>query len=133
MLNALRCGNAELIVKYSDLRVLDVEKRLLQLGTIILSSVQKEEDQYFSEKQMLLTCHGEEFFKDINKREDMKKLIEQNSTDIQLERLLFIWNNLIQYWRNDMIYECPIKIISMTGRYWMSPKRALELNIFFNP
>lgn len=24
------------------------------------------EDQYFSEKQMLLTCHGEEFFKDIN-------------------------------------------------------------------
>lgn len=47
MLNALRTGNAELIVKYSDLRVLDVEKRLLQLGTIILSSVQKEEEHNF--------------------------------------------------------------------------------------
>lgn len=47
MLNALRSGNAELIVKYSDLRVLDLEKRLLQLGGIILTSVQKEEEQLF--------------------------------------------------------------------------------------
>lgn len=47
MLNALRSGNAELIVKYSDLRVLDIEKHLLQLGNLILSSVQKEEEHTF--------------------------------------------------------------------------------------
>lgn len=47
MLEALRSGNAELIVKYSDLRDLDIEKRLLQFGNLIASSVQKEEDQLF--------------------------------------------------------------------------------------
>lgn len=48
MLAALRSGNAELIVKYSDLRDLDIEKRLLQLGSLIVSSVQQEEEQLFS-------------------------------------------------------------------------------------
>ncbi|MCG8610365.1 MAG: AAA family ATPase [Pseudomonadales bacterium] len=47
MLDALRSGNAELIVKYSDLRDLDIEKRLLELGNLIISSVQKEEEQLF--------------------------------------------------------------------------------------
>tara|TARA_R110001592_G_scaffold135108_1_gene351041 strand:- start:16042 stop:17709 length:1668 start_codon:yes stop_codon:yes gene_type:complete len=47
MLAALRSGNAELIVKYSDLRDLDIEKRLLQLGNLIISSVHKEEEQLF--------------------------------------------------------------------------------------
>jgi len=47
MLEALRSGNAELIVKYSDLRDLDIEKRLLELGKFIVSSVQKEEEQLF--------------------------------------------------------------------------------------
>jgi hypothetical protein len=47
MLHALRSGNAELILKYSDLRSPNIEKRLLQLGNDIVSSVQKEEDALF--------------------------------------------------------------------------------------
>jgi len=47
MLNALKSGNAELIAKYSDLRVTDIERRLVQLGEVIVSSVQKEEQQLF--------------------------------------------------------------------------------------
>lgn len=43
MLDALRSGNAELIVKYSDLRDLDIEKRLIELGNQIIASRQKEE------------------------------------------------------------------------------------------
>lgn len=47
MLNALKSGNVELIAKYSDLRVVDIEKRLIQLGEAIVSSVQKEDQQTF--------------------------------------------------------------------------------------
>lgn len=47
MLDALRSGNAELIVKYSDLRDIDIEKRLLQLGNLIISSVHNEESKLF--------------------------------------------------------------------------------------
>jgi hypothetical protein len=47
MLNALRLGDPDLIVTYSDMRVLDIEKRLLQLGEQILSSAQKEEEHAF--------------------------------------------------------------------------------------
>jgi AAA domain/Tn7 transposition regulator TnsC len=47
MLNALRLGNVDLIVKFSDLRVTDIDKRLLELGTVIFSSVQEEEKNAF--------------------------------------------------------------------------------------
>ncbi len=47
MLDALRSGNAELIVKYSDLRDLDIEKRLLEIGNSIVTSVHKEEEELF--------------------------------------------------------------------------------------
>jgi len=47
MLDALRSGNADMIVKYSDLRVLDLEKRLIELGSQIMSSAQKEEEGFF--------------------------------------------------------------------------------------
>lgn len=47
MLDALRSGNAELIVKYSDLRDLDIEKRLIEVGDQIISSCQKEEQSLF--------------------------------------------------------------------------------------
>ncbi len=47
MLDALRSGNAELIVKYSDLRDLDIEKRLIELGNQIIASRQKEEQSLF--------------------------------------------------------------------------------------
>ena len=36
-----------MIVKYSDLRVLDLEKRLIELGSQIMSSAQKEEEVLF--------------------------------------------------------------------------------------
>lgn len=58
MLDALRSGNAELIVKYSDLRNLDIEKRLLQLGKLIVSSVQKEEDQLFGDNNEALKLYN---------------------------------------------------------------------------
>ncbi|AEG02834.1 AAA family ATPase [Methylomonas methanica] len=54
MLAALRSGNPELIVKYSDLRIVDIEKRLLELGGIILSSEQKDELQLFGGNQEAL-------------------------------------------------------------------------------
>ncbi len=47
MLDALRSGNAELIVKYSDLRDLNIEKRLIELGNQIIASRQKEEQSLF--------------------------------------------------------------------------------------
>ena len=47
MLNALRSGNADLIKKYSDLRVVDIEKRILELGNQIVTSVQNEEEDFF--------------------------------------------------------------------------------------
>lgn len=51
MLAALRSGDADKIRKYSDLRVVDLDKRLLQLGADILSSVQREEERLFSGNQ----------------------------------------------------------------------------------
>ena len=51
MLAALRSGNPELIVKYSDLRIIDIEKRLIEIGELILSSHQKDYLQTFSGNQ----------------------------------------------------------------------------------
>lgn len=47
MLAALRSGNPELIKKYSDLRVVDIEKRLLELGQVILSKEHKDDFELF--------------------------------------------------------------------------------------
>lgn len=58
MLAALRSGNPELIVKYSDLRIVDIEKRLLELGGIILSSEQKDELQLFGGNQEALRVYN---------------------------------------------------------------------------
>ncbi len=58
MLAALRSGNPELIIKYSDLRIVDIEKRLLELGGIILSSEQKDDVQLFSGNQEALRVYN---------------------------------------------------------------------------
>lgn len=71
MLAALRSGNAEQIVKYSDLRVTDIEKRLLELGKLIVSSVQQEEEDLFGGNVEALKLFnlmlqlGEDYDKDI--------------------------------------------------------------------
>jgi hypothetical protein len=51
MLAALRSGNPELIKKYSDLRVVDIEKRLLELGQVILSKEHKDDFELFGGNQ----------------------------------------------------------------------------------
>lgn len=47
MLDALRSGDADKIVKYSDMRVVDLDKRLIQLGSEIMEVVQKQEERLF--------------------------------------------------------------------------------------
>ncbi|GLX86076.1 hypothetical protein tloyanaT_23290 [Thalassotalea loyana] len=47
MLNALRSGDADRIKKYSDLRVTDIDKKILELGSQIMSSAHKEEENLF--------------------------------------------------------------------------------------
>lgn len=58
MLDALRSGNAELIVKYSDLRDLDIEKRLIELGNQIIASRQKEEQSLFGDNNEALHLYN---------------------------------------------------------------------------
>lgn len=58
MLDALRSGNAELIVKYSDLRDLDIEKRLIELGNQIVASRQKEEQSLFGDNSEALHLYN---------------------------------------------------------------------------
>jgi len=48
MLNALRSGDADKIIKYSDMRVVDLDKRIIQLGAEILNVVQKQEERLFN-------------------------------------------------------------------------------------
>lgn len=47
MLDALRSGDADKIVKYSDLRVVDLDKRLIQIGSEILAVAQQQEKELF--------------------------------------------------------------------------------------
>ncbi|MCR8921961.1 ATP-binding protein [Dasania sp. GY-MA-18] len=47
MLDALRSCDADKIVKYSDMRIVDLDKRIIQLGAKILADVQKQEEQLF--------------------------------------------------------------------------------------
>ncbi|GGA75346.1 transposase [Neiella marina] len=51
MLDALRSGDADKIIKYSDMRVVDLDKRIIQLGSEILSGVQKQEEKRFGGNQ----------------------------------------------------------------------------------
>jgi hypothetical protein len=51
MLDALRSGDADKIVKYSDMRVVDLDKRIIQLGAEILAVVQKQEEKLFGGNQ----------------------------------------------------------------------------------
>lgn len=47
MLDALRSGDADKIVKFSDMRVVDFDKRIIQLGAEILAAAQKQEEELF--------------------------------------------------------------------------------------
>lgn len=58
MLDALRSGDADKIVKYSDLRVVDLDKRLIQLGTEILASAQEQEERLFGGNQEALRLYN---------------------------------------------------------------------------
>jgi hypothetical protein len=58
MLNALRSGDADKIIKYSDMRVVDLDKRIIQLGAEILNVVQKQEERLFGGKQDALRLYN---------------------------------------------------------------------------
>lgn len=51
MLAALRSGIPDEIVKYSDLRIVDIEKKLIELGEQILSKSEKDDSQAFGNNQ----------------------------------------------------------------------------------
>lgn len=58
MLDALRSGDADKITKYSDMRVVDLDKRIIQLGAEILNVVQKQEERLFGGKQDALRLYN---------------------------------------------------------------------------
>ncbi len=58
MLNALRSGDADKIIKYSDMRVVDLDKRIIQLGAEILNVVQKQEERLFGGNQDALRLYN---------------------------------------------------------------------------
>jgi len=58
MLNALRSGDADKIKKYSDMRVVDLDKRIIQLGAEILNVVQKQEERLFGGDQDALRLYN---------------------------------------------------------------------------
>lgn len=58
MLNALRSGDADKIIKYSDMRIVDLDKRIIQLGAEILNVVQKQEERLFGGNQEALRLYN---------------------------------------------------------------------------
>lgn len=58
MLNALRSGDPDKIIKYSDMRVVDFDSRIIQLGAEILSVVQKQEERLFGGNQEALRLYN---------------------------------------------------------------------------
>jgi hypothetical protein len=58
MLDALRSGDADAIVKYSDMRIIDLDKRIIQLGAEILSDAQKQEEKLFGGNQEALRLYN---------------------------------------------------------------------------
>lgn len=58
MLNALRSGDADKIIKYSDMRVVDLDKRIIQLGAEILSVAQKQEERLFGGNKEALRLYN---------------------------------------------------------------------------
>ena len=58
MLNALRSGDADKIIKYSDMRVVDLDKQIIQLGAEILNVVQKQEERLFGGNQEALRLYN---------------------------------------------------------------------------
>ena len=58
MLDALRSGDADQIVKYSDMRVVDLDKRLIQLGAEIFAIAQKQEEDIFEGNEDALRLYN---------------------------------------------------------------------------
>lgn len=58
MLDALRSGDADKIVKYSDMRVVDLDKRLIELGAEIIAVAQKQEENLFGGNQNALRLYN---------------------------------------------------------------------------
>ncbi|MDP5032498.1 AAA family ATPase [Paraglaciecola sp.] len=58
MLDALRSGDADKIVKYSDMRVVDLDKRIIELGRQILEVAQKQEEKLFGGDQDALRLYN---------------------------------------------------------------------------
>lgn len=58
MLNALRSGDADKIIKYSDMRVVDLDKRIIQLGAEIFNVAQKKEERLFDGNQDALRLYN---------------------------------------------------------------------------
>ncbi|OAT51553.1 MULTISPECIES: AAA family ATPase [Providencia] len=83
MLDALRSGDADKIVKYSDMRVVDLDKRLIQLGSEIMEVVQKQEERLFGGNQEALRLYNvilqiEENFDEQNVVKLVERIFEEH-------------------------------------------------------
>ncbi len=119
MLDALRSGNAELIVKYSDLRDLDIEKRLIELGNQIIASRQKEEQSLFGGNNEALHLYNLMLQLDENYDETLlvplvKKIFKQYP-NAQFKEMLPI---LIQWYSEGEQDEPPIAQKSLKRKDW---------------
>jgi hypothetical protein len=84
MLSALRSGDADKIVKYSDMRVVDLDKRIIQLGAEILNVVQKQEERLFGGNQDALRLYNvilqiEETFDNQSVAKLVKRVFKEHS------------------------------------------------------
>ncbi|TNC81904.1 MAG: transcriptional antiterminator [Oleiphilus sp.] len=119
MLDALRSGNAELIVKYSDLRDLDIEKRLIELGNQIIASRQKEEQSLFGDNNEALHLYNLMLQLDDNYDQTLlvplvKKIFKQYP-NAQFKEMLPI---LIKWYSEDEQDEPPIAQKSVKRKDW---------------
>ena len=83
MLDALRSGDADKIVKYSDMRVVDLDKRLIQLGSEIMEVAQKQEERLFGGNQEALRLYNvilqiEENFDEQNVVKLVERIFEEH-------------------------------------------------------
>lgn len=58
MLQALRSGDADKIKEYSDMRVVDLDRWIIQLGAEILDDVQRQEERLFGGNQEALRLYN---------------------------------------------------------------------------
>jgi hypothetical protein len=102
MLSALRSGDADKIVKYSDMRVVDLDKRIIQLGAEILNVVQKQEERLFGGNQDALRLYNvilqiEETFDNQSVAKLVKRVFKEHS-DYSLHEMIPV---LVNWYKSD--------------------------------